>query len=270
MLVICDNDGVFGNFSKEVAPWDEDLGPHLEDLKRIREHVTNTGDTYSICTGRSLPSTRDIMRLTGINGPCMLEMGNLILSPGGDMYRLVDTPEYSHLRQSSDRLAEWGRYAAENEDNIFASLIDSGLRLRYLKDREHIFTWEITGSNFTGYQLYDALNNGYLECIRGDLESGRIAVLLSAKAIDFMPAINKGDAVRHVMNEYGFKAENVAAVGDSGHSDIPMMEPAGYVACPSNADDATLDYVRGRGGYVSDHSFADGTLDILRYIDERR
>jgi len=94
-------------------------------------------------------------------------------------------------------------------------------------------------------------------------------VVASEKALDIQPAVDKKGSILYVAKRYGLNLDESVGIGDSAHSDIPMLEAVGYGACPSNSDQKIKDYVTRQGGrgYVSEGSYTDGLLEIFEHAN---
>jgi hydroxymethylpyrimidine pyrophosphatase-like HAD family hydrolase len=73
-----------------------------------------------------------------------------------------------------------------------------------------------------------------------------------------LKGLDKGSAIRHLMDELGLKREEVAGIGDT-EGDLPLRNQVGFFACPSNSTPE----VKKVADYVSPHANIAGVLDIL-------
>jgi len=77
--------------------------------------------------------------------------------------------------------------------------------------------------------------------------------------------VNKGRALRLVMDRLGLRRDEVAAVGDS-ISDLPMFRVAGFRAAVANG----VPELKAESDFVSDLEFGPGFCDIVDYmVDEK-
>ena len=90
-------------------------------------------------------------------------------------------------------------------------------------------------------------------------------VVCSGHAIDILiKGINKGSGLQELCKWSGISPEEILVIGDSPN-DIPAMRLAGYVGCPSNADEECKEFVRNKGGHVSSFPYVVGVVDIIRH-----
>ncbi len=73
-----------------------------------------------------------------------------------------------------------------------------------------------------------------------------------------MTGVNKGIALRQLMQQLGVSRNETAGIGDT-EGDLPLRDAVGFFACPANAKPA----LRVRANYVSPHPDIAGVLDIL-------
>lgn len=94
------------------------------------------------------------------------------------------------------------------------------------------------------------------------LRNGRWVVVTHA---DF----GKGRVLATAVADLGVPRERILAIGDQPN-DLDMLDgrAAGYVGCPSDADQKIIETVRRAGGWVADHSGTAGTADLIRRFAE--
>lgn len=73
--------------------------------------------------------------------------------------------------------------------------------------------------------------------------------------------VNKGRALKRVMDRLGLQKEEVAAVGDS-KSDLPMFKAAGFRASVANA----VPELKEKSDYVSKLDYGEGFCDIVGHM----
>jgi phosphoglycolate phosphatase (TIGR01487 family) len=91
--------------------------------------------------------------------------------------------------------------------------------------------------------------------LEADLVDSGFAVHIKDRSVD------KGRALKRVMDRLGFRKEEVAAVGDS-KSDLPMFKAAGFRASVANAVPELME----KSDYVSKLDFGEGFCDIVGYM----
>ncbi len=118
----------------------------------------------------------------------------------------------------------------------------------------------------TGEKLRDHLLKIMPDEFNQAIEKGLLKMLLSQNALDILPNLTKGDAVDYILDFYGINKQGVLAIGDSSHSDRALLESAGLVACPNNADGELKKYVQGRRGFVAPSKYHEGLLEIYEHF----
>jgi HAD superfamily hydrolase (TIGR01484 family) len=254
-----DVDGVIDDFPKDVAPWEENLEPHITKLNYVKDFLEkNPKYGFSICTGRSLAATKNIINLTGTNTLSACEFGTMLYDPEKDKEICIIEKEYPHLITASYDLKIW-------KDVLPIDEIQEKLEkpVRYLHDRREIITIETT-DGVTGTDLFHVMKGRIPSSIQEHLGTD-IRLIISKKAIDITPNINKGDAIRYIRNVIKIPYERTIAVGDSSHSDEFMLAEARYRGCPGNSDEKMKKYVEqsGKNGHVSRFIYNEGLMDIL-------
>jgi hydroxymethylpyrimidine pyrophosphatase-like HAD family hydrolase len=106
--------------------------------------------------------------------------------------------------------------------------------------------------------------------VRKLIEEKQILISSSRNAIDIHLPIRKIDGVRFLLKKYGVERTKIAYIGDA-ESDIEGLVYAHVGCCPANADGPVKRCVRqkGRLGYVSPFSYAEGVADSLKWIRTR-
>jgi HAD superfamily hydrolase (TIGR01484 family) len=95
-----------------------------------------------------------------------------------------------------------------------------------------------------------------------------VTVNRSSLAVDVVAAgVDKGFGLRCLAQRLGVDLDAVLAIGDS-LGDVPMLDTAGFAACPANADDDARAAVRRKGprGYESAEPLAQGVEDALSWF----
>ena len=93
-----------------------------------------------------------------------------------------------------------------------------------------------------------------------------LKTVISKNSISIMPAgINKGKATELLAQERGLDLKQCIGIGNSP-SDISFLEKTGLIGCPQNADDECKKFVKGKKGYISQHNYAEGTADVIKWF----
>ncbi|HTY44333.1 MAG TPA: HAD family hydrolase [Patescibacteria group bacterium] len=266
-IVFCDIDGCMGNFVKSEYPFKQDTSKNEEEFERIKKRIVplaENGILFGVCTGRSFYQADHIMSHTGHQGPSIFEMGNVIFEPDRGVYNLFEEHEkFRDKKEIIRRFIEWKKQMTENEKEIKDKFQDANLR--QIKDRTCMLTYEFERN--IGKELFIFLVEKMPDVVKQGIQDDVLTVLFSRNALDILPNINKGDAVSFLINKYNIDKKNVLAIGDSSHSDLPLLQSAGMVACPDNADEEMKKYVLEHNGFVVPNSSSTGLLNILDLVE---
>ena len=175
------------------------------------EYFMAQGGTFSVATGRALPSFASVMDGVPMNGPTVLFNGAAIYDfPAGRYLRTAFLPECirDHVRQLS-QLIPGLTFEIYHDDNSIHVVNPNEITARHL----HLE-----------------------EAIRAQDWSREYEVVASAVNLLEITArgANKGGMVRRLAELLGVRQENVCCVGDHAN-DIPMLEYAGMAFAPENA-----------------------------------
>lgn len=256
-LLVTDNDGCLVGGEKDTPEY------RAQKFREIRDFLSQYGIGFSMATGRSLTKSRDIIHELGMNAPCAVEMGTVIYDPRtGEKHILAYTDRFSHLRHAQDEVRVFRDNVYGNIESLQSSF---GHHIRPLQDREYMVCVESCNSS-SGFSLEPHLRAMMHASLRDYVTRGLVKIVPSKGAVDIQPALDKGDAIAHIMRLYDVSHDMVLSVGDASHTDISMMKRTKYAACPANSDSETLSYVGDRGnGYVSRDGFTLGFFDILNH-----
>jgi len=268
-IVFSDIDGVFGNFIKPIYPDQQDIEPHKGELNKIKEIIRSHEKSilHVICTGRAFYSCEPILKYLEINTPCICEHGTFIYLPDKKTsYPLVEKA-YPKLIKASRALTKW-LTKLYNDKRISKDFPNVSIR----RENKNILT--IRAKNMTPQALYNKLKRIIPKNILAFIEHDQLKIIMSQdinndvikSSIDIMPNIDKGDAVRYILEFLNLKKENALGIEDSYHSGITMLKETGFVACPANAQDELKKFVRKRNGYVSPFSYSKGWADIINHF----
>lgn len=263
--VFCDIDGCMGDFVKPEYPLKQNIEKNKKYLDLIKARVKKFKDvSFGVCTGRSFYQSDHIMEATGHQGLSVFEMGNVIFDPNIGVYNLFE----KHKRFNKDayaikRFVEWKNQMSNFENTVKDKFLDSNIR--QIKDRSCMLTYEFDKD--IGNKLYEFLLPFMPVPIKEAIDKEVLKVLISAKSLDIMPRVNKGEAVSHLIEKYNINRLEVLAIGDSSHSDLDLLKSAGIVACPDNADEALKDFVLKNNGFIVPNPSSRGLLNILDLVE---
>ena len=264
--VFCDIDGCMGDFVKPKHPLKQDLYTAKEGLSRIKRKVEEfpiPDVLFGVCTARSFYQADHIMEFSGHQGPSIFEMGNVIYEPSRGVYYLFETHE--KFEGNVDLIREfidWKNKMKNEENRLEEKFPDSGIR--QIKSRNSMLTYEFESD--IGAELSDSLLEEMPTEFRNAIDGGLLKVVLSRNAIDILPNLSKGEAVDYLIGLYGIKKEEVLAIGDSSHSDIDLLNSAGLMACPDNADEELKKFVLDHGGFIVPNNSNQGLLNVLDLV----
>ena len=97
------------------------------------------------------------------------------------------------------------------------------------------------------------------------IAEGSLITLASKGALDIQPPVTKETTARHVMNVYGVSPEEACYIGDSDHSDGPVISIIKIGAAVANADEQLKKRIRAKGknGFISENPYTEGTIEAL-------
>ena len=80
--------------------------------------------------------------------------------------------------------------------------------------------------------------------------------------LDVMAEVDKGDGVQLIRHLESTQQIRTYAIGN-GSNDLPMFRHADVCICPSNSEEAVVEFCETNNGLISQHRFIGATLDIL-------
>lgn len=239
-LIISDVDGCLTTEASEA--WDQE---HLLELgRRQRAALAGKGTMapITLCTGRPQPYVEAMMKLLGIEAPCICENGAVIYTlhdnnaryaPGvtGDTVlgiRLVRSfIETEILTGRKDAFLQFGK---ESQISVFSQTPEIFPAMR-AKIESYV-------AGYGGPELLINQSHFYLN--------------ISIKGVD------KGSTLKTLLAMLKLKRGDVAGIGDT-EGDLPLREAVGFFACPANATAPIKDVA----DYISPYPLLEGVLDIL-------
>jgi len=204
-----------------------DLLLSVEAVEAVRM-LEARGIRVSLVSGNSLPITAGLARYLGAAGPSVGENGCVVFWRGEIIHVCRGRPP----RELVEELLEMG--FAESWQNQF---------------RFHDLAFRAPDPSLIERALEVVRRYGYV-------------AYSSGYALHVQPpGGGKGEGVRVAARLLGVPLEEVAAVGD-GENDIPMLEIAGFSACPGDADPRVKEVV----DYVASRPGGEGFAEIARLL----
>jgi len=239
-LIISDIDGCLS--PEESVPWD--LEYFWAFARLAREAAAGSGPLppITLCTGRPQPYCEVLTKLLDIRLPVICENGAVL-------YTLHDN---------------YARYApGVTEDNV------EGLRALVTYLERDVLPHEPAAVLQYGKMAQLSVfskDPAALPTITPKIEAfierqGGPALVINVSHYYLnvsLSGVDKGSALRAVLDELGLSREEVAGIGDT-EGDMPLRDAVGHFACPSNAHGVILD----AADYVSPYPTLEGVLDIL-------
>jgi HAD superfamily hydrolase (TIGR01484 family) len=242
-IIISDIDGCIS--PEESVPWDFE---HFAEFCRVSQAASRgEGDLppLTLCTGRPQPYVEALMKIMDIRHPVICESGAVMYDLESNRARYTDgvTPEKiaglravrcfvedQVLTRFPRCLIQFGKEAQlsvfSEDPSVFPEM--RSMVEEYLQQRG-------------GPELHFSASHFYLN--------------MSLAGVD------KGSAIRHLLEEVGLDREHAAGIGDT-EGDIPIRREVAWFGCPSNATKP----VKEVADYVSPYPALAGMLDILRHL----
>ncbi|MCB2228256.1 MAG: Cof-type HAD-IIB family hydrolase [Desulfarculaceae bacterium] len=263
--VFNDIDGCIDDFVKPGYPDKQDLSPYSEGLVRLRTITKRLPDTsFGVATARSVHECDNIIHALDFQGPSICECGNIVYFPGEGGHLLFEDMDLDAAQRASIKMFLDWRAKLDLDTLARERFPHTGIKM--LKDRMAMVTFEFKKN--VGPGLVAWLEEFFFpEELKQAIARGHVTISPSSGAVDIFPNIGKANALSHLARALGFDLEATLAVGDSLHSDLEMLQAAGYAACPNNSDPGLKEAVRAKGerGYVSDKSYSEGNVDIMSH-----
>lgn len=185
----------------------------MEAVAALREAVSH-GIKVSLVSSNAIPVVIGLSRYLGLEGPAIGESGNLIYTDKGELIKLSNR---SARRVYEDILGSFNECLENTWQNEFR-LLEFALKLSPTC---------VSRAKEIVAELSDYVKKRY---------SG-FSVRYSGYAIHIGPEdVNKGTAVRKVLQLYGIDPSEAAAIGDS-EMDADMMKEVGASIAVGNAEE---------------------------------
>ncbi len=181
-------------------------------------------------------------------------------------------------------------------NNGIISGIITGRRWNYIEQMKSFFDFIVYENGFFLYydkhiKLFDKIQENTaknvkkilathnVDCIFGELlisctldkmnyvmeikdSIGDIDIVTNIDRFLILPkGINKGSALKYVLNMFNIKEDNAAVVGD-GENDVLMFKNAGFPACIGNS----IEELKKLSRFCANKKFSNGTMEILSYL----
>jgi hypothetical protein len=238
--IIADIDGCIT--PEESIPWDLDLFARFARMCRDAAAGKGSMPPVTLCTGRPQPYAEVLVKILDVRVPVICENGAVFYSLHDNTSRFgpgiteekvlglravrafIETdvmPQHPELVYQFGKEAQMSLYCEHPE--IFPSI----------RERIEAFVRAQGGPDLVVSPTHYYLNIS-------------------------LAGVNKGNALRQLMDELGVKREETAGIGDT-EGDLPLCEAVGYFASPANAQPGIKRHAR----YVSPFPTLEGVLDIL-------
>jgi hypothetical protein len=259
-LIVADLDGTLLNSNHVVSPFTERV---------IREAIAR-GVLFTVATGKTFPSTPEIIRLFDIRIPVICGNGTQVFAPGGTLLHKDPIPRDYAIE--AVRMAQaWGfRSIAYTEMGLLAEGWDANVQ--ELVDH-HEPAPEIVSdleaalrNDHKPYKLV-LMNQDPEKVTRFQTElerrfAGRAQVLRSGLVtlVEVMPSgITKGTALTFILDYLGLLPQQTMCFGDNCN-DLDMIQRAGIGVAMGHAPEA----VRSGADYVTGTNDEDGVAHAIQ------
>ncbi|MGH2538143.1 MAG: HAD family hydrolase [Candidatus Promineifilaceae bacterium] len=236
-LIVCDLDGVLTD--GEARPLDLAFFGRLAALNRAARQDPRR-PAVTLCTGRPAPYAEALLQAIDGHVPAVFENGAGLYLPQG--YRFLPHPALGDLAPIQ---------AARQR--IEATLVrQQGASIQPGKEYSlSIFAADPADTNQLRAWATAALNS----------LAETVELVYSSSCLNVVPrGIDKGQGLRFLAAQAGYRLDEMLAIGDSD-VDVPFLALAGYSAAPANANEAVKQLV----AYVAPRPAAAGVADILAH-----
>ncbi|MGB9828163.1 MAG: phosphoglycolate phosphatase [Thermosphaera sp.] len=207
------------------------------ELVSVLRMLAGQGVYVSIVSSNALPVVIGLARYLGFNGPVTGESGSLVYYDKWGLVELAGSPT-RHVYV--DVLERFKDYVDDTWQNRFR-IYEYALKVR---------------KGFDGWMVYRMVAD-YVESNYRDVRVG-----YSGYAIHLMPrGVDKGVAVKYVLDRMGINPDEAAGVGDSV-MDVEIMKHVGLRVAVGNADEELKKVCN----IVLDKPSSKGVLDFARMI----
>jgi len=245
--IITDIDGCLS--PEESIPWDLDLFGRFARI--CRDASTGRGKVapMTLCTGRPQPYVEVLAKILDIRAPMICENGAVFYSlhDNRSVYGPGVTPE---------------KIQGMRAVRLF---IESAILPKY-PEAVYQFGKEAQMSVYSeNTAIFPAIQRA-IEEYAAENSLPPLEISPSHYYLNIsMTGVNKGVALRQLMQGLGVTREETAGIGDT-EGDLPLRDAVGFFACPANAKSA----LKARADYVSPYPNLAGVLDILEKPEFQR
>ena len=237
------------------------------EIYSIVEQLKDMGIKFAAASGRQLMSLKK--RFERIDGDVIYiaENGAYVLDKNEELY--VNAIDRKIVREILDTAAEiknsaifiCGKKYSYTDNEELAETMRTpvfGYEIKYVPDLR------LVEEDILKIGLFDSVDprESSMKIMLPKFE-GRVHMTLSGyNSLDFLNMeVNKGTALKHVMDRSGIAKEETAAFGDN-YNDLEMFDEAGISFAMLNADE----YVRSRAGYVIGSNDDNAVIETLKRI----
>ena len=246
-LIISDVDGCIS--SEASVPFDIERFATLCRLSRQASAGRGSIAPLTLCTGRPQPYVEVLTKLMDIRFPTICENGAVL-------YDLSTNSARYAPGLSQEKLAGIRRVRSFLETEVLPKY-DKAL-LQFGKEAQLSVFSETP-------EIFSEIRPMIEQFIR---EKSGPDVVISASHCYLnisLSGLDKGSAIRHLMQTLGLKRQEVAGIGDT-EGDLPLQREVGFFACPNNSTPE----VKEVANYISPHPTIEGLLDILQRPEMKR
>lgn len=224
-------------------------------LAQIAERAKKTNSfLMGACSGREMPYVRAVLHLLGSpRGWSIYESGLGLFNVEEEKW--LPNPALTHeIRRAFKRQVSGKR---------IPRLLRKRRGVRFYRGNEISVALELeTNAELTLEELEEEVK----EALRDLIAENLVIVHRSSQAVDITPpGIDKGSGILFLEEVTGIPRSEMLGIGDSG-GDRPMLECVGFVGCPSNASPWCQEFVRSKGGNISNLPYAAGVADVIRHF----
>lgn len=262
LLMAVDCDGTLLRNDKTISQGNKDA------IRRFRQ----LGGTFTLATGRSIPTASSYLAELQIDTPVILYNGAMLYDPAGPsvLWEAVLPESVRDLpRQLIERFPGVGIEVLA-EDSLYAvhwnSLLDAHLNGVYPVPHVRCSLDEVMDK--TWIKLLLALPEQQMpemiQWLQG-LELAGVRLTHSDRCLfEVLPEkAGKGNALRRLCDYTGFPLEKTIAMGDF-YNDMDMVREAGFGAAPRSA----CPELRSLADYVAADNEQDAVAEVIEYIIE--
>jgi HAD superfamily hydrolase (TIGR01484 family) len=239
--IISDVDGCLA--PEESAAWNLQLFNEMAQICRAASRGDAPQAPMTLCTGRPQPYVEVLMKLLDVRAPAICENGAVI-------YTLHDNIARYGPGVTEEKILGLRAVRAFIESTILPAFPDAVVQ--FGKEAQ-ISVFSQKPSIFPEtHALIDQFvqQRGGPELLISDTHFYQNISLAG---------VDKGAALRVLMEELGVDSSEVAGIGDT-EGDLPLREVVGFFACPANSRDS----IKKVADYVSPYETLEGVLDILQ------